>query len=110
MADFEWVNKGSCADLSELADDSMWPSSMAGGNMQSSNKLAMTAPGSEPVDPVPDRSEQGDPHVALASPMPPATDGKPKARTDHTPAPRPSWGPTTRPKTVVTGRNGTTTT
>lgn len=39
------------------------PTSQAGGNMQSSSEQAATAPGSEPVDPLPDRASQGDPHV-----------------------------------------------
>jgi hypothetical protein len=39
------------------------PTSQAGGNMMSSNRLAMTAPGSEPVDPLPPAQDQGDPKV-----------------------------------------------
>jgi hypothetical protein len=110
MAD-PWVNNGSMQDLSDLAENSMWPTSQAGGNMQSSNREAMTAPGSEPVDPVPDRSEQGDPHIDLAEAMPPGTDGKPEVtgqQREYTPG-TPSWKPTTRPKTVVTGPTGATT-
>jgi hypothetical protein len=97
MAD--WVNNGSYQDLSSLAKDSMWPTSQAGGNMQSDADTAMTAPGSEPVDPLPDRDHQGDPHVEVpASSMPPGTDGKARAASgDFTPPPRPAWGKTTRP-------------
>jgi hypothetical protein len=39
------------------------PTSQAGGNMMSSNKLAHTAPGSPPVDPLPPTSDQGDPKI-----------------------------------------------
>jgi hypothetical protein len=39
------------------------PTSQAAGNMTSSNRDAMTAPGGRPVDPLPDRSEQGDPEI-----------------------------------------------
>lgn len=58
-------------DLSALAKDSMWVTSEAAGNMTSSNEKAMTAPGSRPVDPLPDRDDQGDPTVDLGSPKPP---------------------------------------
>ena len=43
------------------------PTSQAAGNMQSSPRLAMTARGSEPVDPLPDRDHQGDPTVGAQS-------------------------------------------
>jgi hypothetical protein len=36
---------------------------MAGGNMMSDNKLAGTAPGSQPVDPLPPAKEQADPAI-----------------------------------------------
>jgi hypothetical protein len=39
------------------------PTSQAGGNMTSSSKYAMTAPGSPPTDPVPPASEQGNPKI-----------------------------------------------
>jgi hypothetical protein len=99
--DTAWVSTGSCADLSGLAEDSMWCTSQAGGNMQSSAKLAMTAPGSEPVDPVPDRSQQGDPHVDLGTPMATGTDGKPQARMQESYTPSPvRWGPVTVPEVI----------
>lgn len=52
-------------DLSSLAADGPWITSQAAGNMTSSNEGAMTGKGSEPVDPLPDRSEQGDPKVGF---------------------------------------------
>jgi hypothetical protein len=39
------------------------PTSQAAGNATSSNEAAGTAPGSLPVDPLPDRDEQSDPSV-----------------------------------------------
>ncbi len=50
-------------DLSNLARNGPWVTSQAGGNMMSSNEQAMTAPGSDPADPLPDRTKQGDPTV-----------------------------------------------
>jgi hypothetical protein len=54
-------------DLSHLCPGgpvtALAPTSQAGGNMMSSNDLAMTAPGGRPVDPLPDRAEQGDPAI-----------------------------------------------
>ena len=97
-------------DLSGLAKNSMWVTSQAGGNMTSSSAEAFTAPGSEPVDPVPDRDKQGDPHVDLAEPMPPATSGKPQAASQvsarWSPG-APAWGPVTVPDVVRTGKTGT---
>lgn len=88
-------------DLSRLAKDSMWPSSMAGGNMQSSNRNAYTAPGSAPVDPIPDRTEQGDPNIDLGSPMKTGTSGKPQASGQASYTPNPvRWGATSAPKVV----------
>ena len=52
-------------DLSDLAANGPWVTSQAGGNMMSSNEQAMTAPGSPPADPLPDREHQGDPTVTL---------------------------------------------
>jgi hypothetical protein len=88
----DWVNKGTVGDLSPLAEDSMWPTSQAAGNMSSSNAAAMTAPGSMPVDPLPDRMHQSDPQVTPSGPeIEPGTSGKPQARTDSNPPPRPEW-------------------
>lgn len=39
------------------------PTSQAGGNMMSSNRFAMTAPGSPPTDPLPPSKDQGDPAI-----------------------------------------------
>ena len=60
-------------DLSHLAANSIVPTSQAGGNMMSSNDLAMTAPGSRPVDPLPDRDKQGDPHLDVPAATPVGT-------------------------------------
>jgi len=40
--------------------------SQAGGNMMSSNKLAMTSPGSPPTDPLPPARDQGDPVITAS--------------------------------------------
>ena len=53
-------------DLSSLAKNGPWATSQAGGNMMSSTEQAMTAPGSPPADPLPDREHQGDPTVTAA--------------------------------------------
>lgn len=86
-------------DLSPLARESIWVTSQAGGNRQSSNELAQTAPGSSPVDPeVPSRS-QSDPHVDIGAMLPVGTDGKPQA-SGQSGAWRPgapAWGPVTQP-------------
>lgn len=104
----DWVNNGSYQDLSgmPLARSSLWPTSQAGGNMTSSSQDAMTAPGSEPVDPLPDRAEQGDPAVRLPPPVPPGTSGKPQASGQAGPqaARHPAWG---RPATPGVTRETT---
>jgi hypothetical protein len=65
--------------------------SMAGGNMMSDNKLAMTAPGSQPVDPLPPAKEQSDPKITASS-GPPVTKGGKDARPPTTYSPgRPAW-------------------
>ena len=71
------------------------PTSQAGGNMMSSNRLAMTSPGSPPVDPLPPAKDQGEPDVEN-SPGPriqPGDDGKPEARTTagKPSLPEPAW-------------------
>ena len=88
-------------DLSDLAEDSIWCSSQAAGNMSSSNKETMTAPGSPPVDPVIPASEQGNPTVKLGSQMPAGTSGKPQAsgQASYTPEPV-KWVPTTIPQVI----------
>jgi hypothetical protein len=76
-------------DLSPLAKDSMWVTSQAAGNMTSSTEKAMTAPGSRPVDPLPDRASQGDPSVDLGDALPVGT---PPRKTDDSYRPGPvSW-------------------
>lgn len=57
-------------DLSQMAANGPWVTSQAAGNMISSNEQAMTGPGSEPVDPLPDRTRQGDPHVTMSDDVP----------------------------------------
>jgi hypothetical protein len=47
--------------------------------MSSSNKLAQTAPGSPPVDPLQPGARQGDPTIKLGAKMPVGTSGKPQA-------------------------------
>jgi hypothetical protein len=96
----EWVNNGSCKDISELAMKSLAPTSQAGGNMVSSNEEAMTAPGSQPVDVLKDRDVQSDPAIEMSNDtaIRPGTDGKPKARGSKGHAPgAASWGKTTAP-------------
>lgn len=57
-------------DLSHLCNpdpiSSLTPTSMAAGNMESSNANAMTAPGSPPVDPLPPAAEQDDPDIVAS--------------------------------------------
>jgi hypothetical protein len=49
----------------------MWVTSQAAGNMTASNEQAMTAPGSQPVDPLPPAKDQGDPTVQVPAAKPP---------------------------------------
>jgi hypothetical protein len=60
-------------DLSGEARFGPWATSQAGGNMVSSNEQAMTAPGSQPSDPLPDREHQGDPAVQASATLPVGT-------------------------------------
>jgi hypothetical protein len=86
-------------DLSHLALDSMWATSQAGGNRQSSSSQAYTAAGSPPVDPEVPKQLMADPHVSTTSNLPLDTDGKPQASSQAgawKPA-APQWGPTTVP-------------
>jgi hypothetical protein len=88
-------------DISHLAKDSMWVTSQEGGNMMSGRPAAMSAPGSQPVTPLPPAKDQGTPQVQ-DSPGPsvqPGTDGKPKARTTWNPGP-PAWDKTTVPEVI----------
>jgi hypothetical protein len=80
-------------DLSSLAKDSMWITSQAAGNMMSSNEKAMAAPGSRPVDPLPDRDNQVDPTVDVPKQTQPGDDGKTQAKgEDWSPPGPPKWG------------------
>jgi hypothetical protein len=76
-------------DLSSLARDSMWPTSQEAGNMMSGRHAAMSAPGSDPVTPLPPAKDQGEPHVTYTntSAMDPGT---PPERL-HGPAVKPDW-------------------
>ena len=59
-------------DLSSLplAKTSLWVSSMSGGNTTSSNENAMSAPGSMPVDPMPNAKDAADPAVGPMQDIP----------------------------------------
>ena len=71
------------ADLSRLAEGSLAVSAMSGGNTVSSNAAAMTAPGSPPVDRMPNQAELADPSLELtAKPVSVLVSG-----TGYTPAP-----------------------
>jgi hypothetical protein len=78
-----WENKGSCKDLSNLLPQdpisALSPTSQEGGNQQSSNEDAMTAPGSQPVDVLKDRDVQVDPKIEASNKrqIEPTDDGKP---------------------------------
>lgn len=77
-------------DLSSMTRDSMWITSQEGGNMIFDNSGAMTAPGTDPVTPVPKEvSAHPDPRAGVSATitvgqMP---EGK-KPTTSYTPAPR----------------------
>jgi hypothetical protein len=85
-------------DLSARAEDSMWPTSQGGGNMRSSNKRAMTAPGGMSVTPMPSIGVQEDPEVEMIDCDPRqlehegASSGSP-GRWDDVSGRRESWGP-----------------
>jgi hypothetical protein len=98
-------------DLSNLLPSdpitALSPTSMAGGNMVSDSKLAMTAPGSPPVDPLPPAKEQSDPKITASNtgPIRPGDSGKPRASAvsgDWRPA-SPAWAKTTTPGVVREG-------
>lgn len=103
----DWVNKGSYVDISDVLPTdpitALVPTSQAGGNMMSSNGYAMTAPGGEPTDPLPDRAKQGNVKVDAQTTLPPGEDGKPQAKGENwTPPGPPAWGSTTVPRVVRT--------
>lgn len=79
-------------DLSHLADGSLTVTSQAGGNMMSGRNKAMSAPGSQPVDPLPPAKEQGDPVLDEPSKQTrPGDDGKPRAKAGDYRPPAPAW-------------------
>ena len=73
-------------DLSHLAANSITATSQAAGNMVSSSDQAMTAPGSQPVDPLPDRAKQGDPDLD-AGPAQPVGTAKNRGPVMYSPTP-----------------------
>jgi len=81
-------------DLSHLAENSLTATSQGAGNMMSSNATAMTAPGSQPVTPLPPTRDQDTPNLTMTAEIAPGTSGKPQASGQaHRPEPpRPSWG------------------
>jgi hypothetical protein len=87
-------------DLSHLAEDSITATSQAGGNMMSSNATAMTAPGSQPVTPLPPMRDQDTPNLTMSPAIPPSFSGKPDVTKTAGPwnPPRPAWGKTTVPE------------
>jgi hypothetical protein len=88
-------------DLSPLAKNSVTATSQAAGNMTSSPDNAMTAPGSQPVDPLPPTADQDDPDIAMPRPIPVSWTGKPPPRASpgwHPPAP--SWTATDEPDVI----------
>jgi hypothetical protein len=78
------------------------PTSQAGGNMMSDNKLAGTAPGSPPVDPLPPAKEQADPKISVSNSVPvrPGTSGKPRAESGPLNPGSLSWTRTTTPDVI----------
>jgi hypothetical protein len=83
-------------DLSSLAEDAMWPTSQAAGNMTSGRDKAMSAPGSPPVDPLPPSAKQGDPKVEFSpgGRREPGDTGKPAPRPGPLPGGSHSWAST----------------
>ena len=77
-------------DLSALARDSLAVSAMEGGNMVHSNSGAMTAPGSQPVTPVPKTEAQVDPALDVGAPRPVGDTGRGQPGKSYTPT-APAW-------------------
>jgi hypothetical protein len=85
-------------DLSHLAENSMTVTSQAAGNMTSGRPAAMSAPGSQPVDPLPPTQDQDDPNMTMSPEIPVSFTGHPapKAAESWTP-PAARWGPVVPP-------------
>ena len=66
------------------------PTAQEAGGLVSSNALAMTAPGTEPVTPLPDRDHQADPSLTPLATGRVATD---RPHTGHDPSPWTGTGP-----------------
>lgn len=90
-------------DLSDLAKDSMWITSQEGGNMVHDNTGAWSAPGSEPVTPMPPAERQPDPAVTFSGDELPVGTPPRRGEQSYTPSPV-KWGPadqdTPDPQTV----------
>lgn len=87
-------------DLSSLAENSLTATSQAGGNMMSSNATAMTAPGSQPVTPLPPTRDQDTPNLGMSGEIAPGTSGKPQASGQAASSwnpPAPAWKPAAHP-------------
>jgi hypothetical protein len=91
-------------DLSSLADNSLTATSQGAGNMMSSNETAMTAPGSQPVTPLPPTRDQDTPNMEMTPRIPVSYTGKPDVTKQAGPVPRtrPAWGKTETPDVVRT--------
>lgn len=66
------------------------PTSQAGGNMMSSNRQAMSAPGSLPTDPLPPEKEQGDPEITASNGPSVTKGGKDRHPGSYSPS-APAW-------------------
>jgi hypothetical protein len=91
-------------DLSRLADNSLTATSQGAGNMMSSNATAMTAPGSQPVTPLPPARDQDTPNMEMSPRIPVSWTGKPQAskQAGDPRQPQPAWGKTTTPDVIRT--------
>lgn len=66
-------------DLSHLAADSMTVTSQEGGNLVHDNSPAMTAPGTEPVTPMPPVEDQPRPRLGTSARIPVGTQRQPRS-------------------------------
>lgn len=74
-------------DLSHLAADSMTVTSQEGGNLVHDNSPAMTAPGSQPVTPMPDEKAMPDPQLDVGADRPVGTQDR-RRPAGYTPSPQ----------------------
>ena len=88
-------------DLSALTRNSITATSQAAGNMTAgNNRQAMTAPGSQPVDPLPPTNNEYNPNLEMSPEVPVSWTGKPPPRPDNWNPPPPRWAPA-RPQGVT---------